>query len=219
MASPPRAATRRTRRRNCAGRSPVNGWIHSGRDAEITCTWTSLAIVTSSGSRGHATLIKANWHRETVTELLDWLTCTGLNLCDDPLVVDEALNREDRYAGVALIALTLNHVDPFAILPRIKRALGSTSPQTRANALQCLGHLARLHGLIDQEAVQLLVRALRDRTRVDRSEIRGYANAAADDVASFIACRSCLPRWFRRRRPGPQRPAGLHGRGKWSLTQ
>jgi len=36
----------RTRRRNWAGFSPVNGWIHSGRAAEITCTETSSTITT-----------------------------------------------------------------------------------------------------------------------------------------------------------------------------
>jgi hypothetical protein len=38
MLSPPRRATRRTSRWNCAGCRPVNGWINSGREAENTCT-------------------------------------------------------------------------------------------------------------------------------------------------------------------------------------
>ena len=37
IASPPRSATSLTRRRNWAGYSPVNGKIHSGWAAEITC--------------------------------------------------------------------------------------------------------------------------------------------------------------------------------------
>ncbi len=40
IASPPRSATNLTSLRNWAGCSPVNGMIHSGRAAEITCTRT-----------------------------------------------------------------------------------------------------------------------------------------------------------------------------------
>jgi hypothetical protein len=137
-----------------------------------------------------------------VVEVLDWLMGRGLNCCDDPGMLDDALDRNDRYAGVALIALTLNHEDPLVVLPRIKRALRSANVQTRANALQSLGHVARLHGQIDQESLLLLVRALRDRTLVGRYRLSGYAANAAEDVGCFVTSRRSLPRWFRRRYPG-----------------
>jgi hypothetical protein len=116
------------------------------------------------------------------------------------------LEREDQYTGIALLALVLNHEDPDVVLPRVKRAMASRSPQTRANALQSLGHHARLHGYVDAEAIGRLRHALRDRTVLGGFEIRGYAATAADDVGMFVK-RGALPRWFRRRFAGPRRLA------------
>ncbi|WP_200211540.1 hypothetical protein [Micromonospora coerulea] len=139
-----------------------------------------------------------------MAEILDWLTGRGLSACDDPGLLDAAYDRDERYAGTALIALTLNHDDPLVVLPRIRCGLRSGRPQTRANALQCLGHLARLHGLVDAGSLGLLHRALRNHTPVDcRYRIHGYADSAADDIATFAARRQ-LPRWLRRSRPGPR---------------
>ncbi|GLY97089.1 hypothetical protein [Actinoplanes sp. NBRC 103695] len=88
-------------------------------------------------------------------------------------------------------------------LPRIKRALRAVSAQTRANALQSLGHHARLHRAIDAESVDLLRRALTDRTVLGGCQIRVYADNAASDVGMF-APRCALPRWLRRRHAGPR---------------
>ncbi|BEL06337.1 hypothetical protein Q0Z83_045280 [Actinoplanes sichuanensis] len=133
-----------------------------------------------------------------------WYIGSWLEVVDRPETVDEAFERNDEYAGVALLALVLNHPEAEVVLPRIKRALGSPRPQNRANALQCVGHYSRLHASIDHELVALLRRALSDRTQVDGFGIRGHAGAAADDVGMF-APRRRLPRWFRRRFPGPRR--------------
>lgn len=126
-----------------------------------------------------------------------------MDAVDQPEIVDEALDRGDPYAGVALLTLVLNHPDPHVALPRIKRALESADAQTRANALQSLGHHARLHGLIDAESVARLRLALRDRAALQGYEVRGYARNAAGDVAMF-APRNRLPRWLRRRFAGPR---------------
>ncbi len=81
---------------------------------------------------------------------------------------------------------------------------GGRASQTRVNALQALGHHARLHRIVDAESVELIRTALRDRTRLDGFELRGYARHTGDDVGMF-APRDALPRWFRRRFPGPHR--------------
>ncbi|MFI6268534.1 hypothetical protein [Micromonospora zamorensis] len=135
-----------------------------------------------------------------------WSIGSWLSVIDRPEIVDEALDREDQYAGIALLALVLNHEDPGVVLPRIKRAMMSQSPQTRANALQSLGHHARLHGFVDGEAIDRLRQALRDRTVLGGFQIRGYAATAASDVGMFVK-RCALPRWFRRRFGGPRQPA------------
>lgn len=49
-----------------------------------------------------------------------------VHLVDRPQDVDETLDRNDPYAGVALLVLALNHPDPDIALPRILRGL--TSP-------------------------------------------------------------------------------------------
>jgi hypothetical protein len=50
-----------------------------------------------------------------------------------PEAVDEAVDRNGEYPGVALLALVLNHPESAVVLSRIKRALASPSAQTRAN--------------------------------------------------------------------------------------
>ncbi|TDB74331.1 hypothetical protein [Micromonospora sp. KC723] len=134
-----------------------------------------------------------------------WSIGSWLDVVERPEIVDEVLDREDQYAGVALLALVLNHEDPDVVLPRVKRAMTSRDSQTRANALQSLGHHARLHGFVDTEAIGRLHQALRDRTVLGGFEIRGYAATAASDVGMFVR-RGALPRWFRRRFAGPRRP-------------
>lgn len=134
-----------------------------------------------------------------------WFIGSWIGVVEQPEAVDEAVDRNDKYAGVALLALVLNHPEAEVVLPRIKQALASPSDQTRANALQSLGHYARLHGSIDGELVRRLRCALSDRTPVHRSQLRGYAFHAASDVGMFVA-RGELPGWLRRRFAGPRRP-------------
>jgi hypothetical protein len=134
-----------------------------------------------------------------------WFIGSWIGVVERPEAVDEAVDRNDVYAGVALLALVLNHPESAVVLPRIKRALASPRAQTRVNALQSLGHYARLHRSIDGELVKRLRCALSDRTPLHRSQIRGYAFHAASDVGMFV--RRCdLPRWLRRRYSGPRHP-------------
>ncbi|MGC5028440.1 hypothetical protein [Micromonospora sp. DT229] len=132
-----------------------------------------------------------------------WLIGSWSAVVERPELVDAVLDRDDPYAGVALLALTLHHEASEVILPRVKRGLRSASAQTRANALQSLGHHARLHGTVDAECVHLLRIALRDRTLLGGCTLRGYADNAASDVGMFVP-RAALPRWLRRRFAGPR---------------
>jgi hypothetical protein len=134
-----------------------------------------------------------------------WSIGSWVDVVDRPEAVDEAVDRDDEYAGVALLALVLNHPQPGIVLPRIKLALASRSVQTRANALQSVGHYARLHGSIDRDLLERLRRALSDRTPLHSATICGYAFHAASDVGMFVQRRD-LPRWLRRRFSGPRRP-------------
>ncbi|WP_242624664.1 hypothetical protein [Krasilnikovia cinnamomea] len=140
-----------------------------------------------------------------VTSDQPWFIGSWIGVVERPEAVDEAVDRNDEHAGVALLALVLNHPDSEVALPRIKRALMSPNAQTRANALQSLGHYARLHQAIDGDLVRQLRCALSDRTPLHHAQIRGYAFHAASDVGMFVRRRE-LPRWLRRRFAGPRRP-------------
>ncbi|MFI5844750.1 hypothetical protein ACIA8K_34130 [Catenuloplanes sp. NPDC051500] len=133
-----------------------------------------------------------------------WYIGSWMDVVERPEIVDDVVEANGEYAGVALLALVLNHPEPQIVLPRIKRALVSPRAQTRANALQCAGHYTRLHGSIDHDLIALLRSALSDQTRAGGFQIRGYAEHAAADVGMF-APRRRLPRWFRRRFAGPRR--------------
>ncbi|MEE3919414.1 hypothetical protein V2I01_17075 [Micromonospora sp. BRA006-A] len=124
-----------------------------------------------------------------------------IDAIDRPEIVDDALRRDDPYAGVALLTLVLNHPEPDVVLPRIKRALTSVSAQTRANALQssattpvCTAGSMRTRSLTCAGPGGPYGPA-----RVRDTRIRGDA---ASDVAIF-APRRRLPRWLRRRFAGP----------------
>ncbi|MER7417983.1 hypothetical protein ABT346_14560 [Micromonospora peucetia] len=93
-----------------------------------------------------------------------------------------------------------------------RAATPSKGSQTRANALQSLGHFGRLHREIDDESLALLRIALHDRTVLGGCQLGGYADDAADDIGSFVP-RHRLPRWLRRRHAGRRRPRPLRKRG------
>jgi hypothetical protein len=59
-------------------------------------------------------------------------------------------------------------------------------PRVRGNAVLALGHIARIHGQLDRAAVApVLLRALGDGS----PEVRGQAEAAADDIEHFMQWR------------------------------
>jgi hypothetical protein len=124
-----------------------------------------------------------------VTVEQPWFIGSRIGVVERPEAVDEAVDRNDEYAGVALV---LHHPDPEVARARIKQALTSPSAQTRANALQSVGHHACSHGLIDRDLLKRLRSALGDRAPLHRSQIRGYAFHAASDVGMFVRRRDDL---------------------------
>lgn len=62
-----------------------------------------------------------------VTTDQPWFIGSWISVVERPEAVDEAVDRNDEYAGVALLALVLNHPESGIVLPRIKQALVSRS--------------------------------------------------------------------------------------------
>jgi len=80
------------------------------------------------------------WHAmiSSMTIEQPWFIGSWIGVVERPETVDEAIDRNDEYAGVALLALVLNHPEPEVGPPRIKKGLASSRAQTKANALQSL---------------------------------------------------------------------------------
>ncbi|MFJ7589114.1 hypothetical protein ACIQZO_17385 [Streptomyces sp. NPDC097617] len=138
----------------------------------------------------------------------DWRSGSRLNEVDRPEVVLAAFARGEPKAGVAVIALVLNHGDPEAVLPVVARALESADREVRRQGVIALAHVARLHRAVDRRCLELL-----------RGCPRG--NEADDDLWCFVPHRE-LPLWLWRhhlgerlgerlrwlRRLRPRRPLG-----------
>ncbi len=54
-----------------------------------------------------------------------WYIGSWMEVVERPETVDEVVEQNDEYAGVALLALVLNHPESKVVLPRIKQALVS----------------------------------------------------------------------------------------------
>lgn len=113
---------------------------------------------------------------------MNWADSSALMGTDRPEEVDAAFERGEPDVGVAVIGLALTHPDPRPILARTARALASDDPTLRAQATVALAHVARLHGVVDRNNLDLLRRMPR-------------GNAADDDLWTFVPRRS-LPWWL-----------------------
>ncbi len=88
---------------------------------------------------------------------------------------------EDIEATLISVAL-LDDCYEFALSTIIQGA-SSTTAAIRGTAILCLGHLARIHKQLPEDPVLDIVRAgLID----DNTYVRGQAENAADDIATFI---------------------------------
>ncbi|WP_239138922.1 hypothetical protein [Actinoplanes regularis] len=64
-----------------------------------------------------------------------WFIGSRTGVVERPEMVDEAVDRNDEFVGVALLALVLNHPESAVVLPRIKRALAS--PSAKRGPMRC----------------------------------------------------------------------------------
>ena len=117
-----------------------------------------------------------------------WDTGEGLLGVDDPAIVDEALDRGEPHAGIAVAGLALNNGDLAAVAPRVARATRSDDAEVHRMGFLALGHAVRLSGRLPAELEQ----ALRD-ARDDPA-----AETAFDDTLQFVPFRA-LPGWLKRR--------------------
>lgn len=98
----------------------------------------------------------------------------------DRTEAERALASEDpQRINHALLSLALHDPDWRWVQERILVFLGHRDPEVRGLAATCLGHLARIHGQIDERAVAALL-ALRGDPLV-----RARAEDALEDISQF----------------------------------
>ena len=83
----------------------------------------------------------------------------------------------------ALLAVALHESDLGFASGVVFAGAQSTDAAVRGTALLCIGHLARLHGILPEQPTLRLVQAgLKD----DDEYVRGQAENAADDLLVFV---------------------------------
>ncbi|WP_053731349.1 hypothetical protein [Nocardia sp. NRRL S-836] len=131
----------------------------------------------------------------------NWRDFSALMGCDRPEDVDAAFDRDEDMVGVAVIGLALSCPDPAQILTRVARALDHNRLQVRRQGAMALAHVARLHGVVSRECLQVLRRHPDD--------------VAEDDLWTFVAHHR-LPAWLWWRRltarPGRRAPRARRSR-------
>lgn len=80
----------------------------------------------------------------------------------------------------ALVDLTYHEPSLAYVRDECLRLIREGSPEVRTVAATCLGHLARIHGRLDSDAVLPALRTLLDDPRT-----RGAADNAIEDIALF----------------------------------
>jgi len=100
-----------------------------------------------------------------------------------PADVVAALERGDPQAAArALVGAAFHHPDRQAVQDLCLRLLGGEDRPLAAVAATCLGHLARIHGQLDAEAV----RAALDRQRGDPL-VGPRAEDALGDIDTYLS--------------------------------
>ncbi|MFB9327081.1 HEAT repeat domain-containing protein [Paenibacillus aurantiacus] len=83
----------------------------------------------------------------------------------------------------ALLALTFHNDDWKAVQEICIRCSSDQNPNVRGIAILCFGHLARIHGDLEQDKVLPIVRnALNDPNEF----VRSHATSALDDIHFFL---------------------------------
>lgn len=111
---------------------------------------------------------------------------TGLGKWRDSLLA-EVRSSDIRLSTRALLRLTYEDPDPQWLERTLLDCLSvEMDPQVRALAVTCLGHLARIHHVISDDAIQQLEGLLEDRV------LGGQAEDALGDISYFARDRSNL---------------------------
>ena len=116
---------------------------------------------------------------------MDWRSYSALMGTARPEEVDAAFDRGEDMVGIAVIGLALSYPDPWVALHRVARALDHNRIEVRRQGATALAHVARLHGVVSRECLEVLHRHPDD--------------VAEDDLWTFIAHRRLPPwLWWRR---------------------
>jgi hypothetical protein len=119
--------------------------------------------------------------RATRGEGMNWRDFSALMGTDRPEDVDAAFDRGEDMVGVSVIGLSLSHPDPQVTLRRVARALDHNRIEVRRQGATALAHVARLHGVVSRECLEVL---------------RRHPNEVAeDDLWTFIPHHK-LPAWL-----------------------
>jgi hypothetical protein len=127
-----------------------------------------------------------------------WESGEGLLGVSDPAIVDEALDRGEPHAGIAVAGLALNNEDLAETAPRVARATRSDDAETRRMGFVALGHSVRLSG----ELPPALEKALRDALHDPA------AATAFSDTLQYVPF-TRLPTWLKLR--------AIAGWARWHL--
>jgi hypothetical protein len=100
----------------------------------------------------------------------------------DRNAVEAALRSGDSSAiSRALVAAALHDPDWAWVQEHSLRLLSAAEPDVRGVAATCLGHLARIHGMLDLDRVEPRLRELRH-----DPALGGRAEDALDDIQQFM---------------------------------
>jgi HEAT repeat protein len=91
-------------------------------------------------------------------------------------------NNDFRQASHILFAMTMWGTDAELAMALCRRCLKSENVVLRANALQALGHTARVFGKLDEDMKEVIEKALGD----PNYSIRTQAGTAASDVSDAL---------------------------------
>ncbi|SRR5713226_6625776 len=83
----------------------------------------------------------------------------------------------------ALIRITYHDPDWRWVQDMCLELTSHSDPQVSGLAVACLGHLARIHGVLDLEKVRPTLRKLRDDPKIS-----GRVADALDDIKTYLEC-------------------------------
>jgi hypothetical protein len=98
----------------------------------------------------------------------------------DQAAVELASDDVERMS-LALLRLALHDPDPSWLQQILLPYLGHHHRWVRGVAAMCLGHVARIHGILDEETVVPAIREL-----LDDPTTKGQAQDALDDIEMFL---------------------------------